>query len=563
MTRLLALLTLLLVIALGACGDSAVSPTDATPPDAGVDHAVPKPDQKPTPVGPMANVYKVSPLADKKVTSQVMLKGLSSKDGALTGSYANVWNCVAEEGGQPINVSFGGMKVSGSLCVMKQQAKPGADESYLHIKPAATDTDGKSSFPEVMMYHHLATIGSYYKESFGLSHVAKPLRAIVNLQGYGDLSPLGLPLKTWIGVPNAAYMPKEAADELKKLIGVDILNGEEAIVFGYNNLMPTMPATNYSLDALVIYHEYTHFTIGAGRLLQSAADALGVDPSPKGLNEALADYLSCSFVDTPKMGEYALGSQSRDLTRTFKCPDHLIGEEHQDGEIMSGALWKARAAVGAKDLDLAIWKAVLTFNLSTTFEQGANAILAELKKIAPGKETVVETIFKDQGVIGCNRLVEHKDYDNGANNPLSPTVDGKATAQAVFAKSGVPGPLQYSVAIKDTTKEIAIQYVPSSGGMFGVGGARGNVWIALKKGGAPIQWDYATGDAVSDAQKTLKGADDGATAYKLTLSGSCISKGTLVFQLVNDDLSPNLISSLKVTQSDTVSNPTPNFDGCP
>ncbi len=557
-----AALLLSLALALAACGDTAVSPTDGALPDARVDLPAPKPDQKPTPVGPRANIYKVSPLADKKVTSEVMLKELTSKDGTLVGKYASVWNCVAEEGGQAINVSFGGMKVSGNLCVMKQQAKPGADESYLHIKPAASDTDGKSSFPEIMMYHHLTTLGARFSKDYGLSHVEKPLRAIVNLQGYGDLTPLGLPLKTWIGLPNAAYMPKEAADELKKLIGIDILNGEEAIVFGYNNLMPTMPATNYSLDALVIYHEYTHFTIGAGRLLQSAADKQGVDPTPKGLNEALADYLSCSFVDTPKMGEYALGSQSRDLTRLFKCPDHLIGEEHQDGEIMSGAIWKARASVGAKDLDLAVWRAVLTFTLSTTFEQGANAILAELKKLAPGKETALETIFKEQGVIGCNRLVEHKDYDTGANNPLSPTIDGKATAQAVFSQSGVPAPIQYSVPLGDTTKEVAIRYVPSSGGMFGVGGVRGNVWVAVKMGGSPILWDYATGKAVSDAQKTLKGADDGTTAYKLTLSGSCIKKGTLVFQLVSDDLGPNLVSSIKVTQSDTVTNPTPNFD-CP
>jgi hypothetical protein len=553
---------LVLALSLAACGDNAVAPVDSALPDSGVDLELPKPDQKPTPIGPMANVYKVSPLVDNKITSQVLLKEISSKDGALQGKFASVWNCVAEEGGQQINVDFGGFKVSGTLCVMKQQAKPGADQSYLQIKPPSVDTDGKSSFPEVMMYHHLTTIGAYYKDSFGLAHVEKPLRAIVNLQGYGDLTPLGLPLKTWVGLPNAAYMPKEAADELKKLIGIDILNGEEAIVFGYNNIMPTLGAVNFSYDASIIYHEYTHFTIGGGRLLQSAADKYGVDPTPKALNEALADYLPCSFLGSPKMAHYALGTQARDLTRTFSCPSHLIGEEHQDGEIMSGALWKARELVGAKDLDLAIWKAVLTFNLSTTFEQGANAILAELKTIAPGKEAAVEKIFKDQGVIGCNRLVEHKDYDNGANAVLSPTVDGKATAQLLFSESGVPGPLQYSVVIKDTTKELAIQYVPSSGGMMGVGGGRGNVWVALKRDGA-ILWDYTSGKAISDAKKVLKGAEEGTTAYKLTLSGSCISKGTLVFQLVNDDQTPNLISSVKVTQSDTVTNPQPNFDGCP
>ena len=103
-------------------------------------------------------------------------------------------------------------------------------------------------------------------------------------------------------------------------------------------------------DATVIYHEYTHAALGADRLWGTPRDLYGLNPTPHALNEGLADYLPCSFVDNMKMGTYALGSlgAARDLTRVFKCPDHIVGEPHQDGEVASTVLWAMREIVGAE-----------------------------------------------------------------------------------------------------------------------------------------------------------------------------------------------------------------------
>ena len=554
--------SLLLVLVLAACGSAAPLQTDGTrqppKPDAG-----PGPDVaiKPDTVrgdgpGPMANVYKVDPATDNRKTSQVLLKALTDPQGTLTGRYVNAWNC-AREKGHSLSFDLAGMTVTGALCTISRKASRGADGSYLQIIPAASDTDGSDAFSEIMMYHHVTTIGSHYENDFGLSRVNKSLRSLVNLQGYADI------LSNWVGFPNAAYFPKQSADQLSQLLGVDLLNSDEGIIFGYNNVVPGMPLAEYAQDASVIYHEYTHFTIGE-RLFEPSPDQYGVDPTPFGLNEALADYMAASYLDRSMIGGFALGSMGRDLTRTFKCPDHIVGEPHNDGEIAAGAIWATRTVVGATLLDPAVWKAILTFTMSTTFEQAATAIVAEVKKVAPDKEQAVQQIFVDHGMIGCVRLVDYKDF---AVDPLSggasPTVSGVGSTSMDYP-DGVPGPLQYRLPIADTTKELSIEYAAAAGGLMGlpIGGGTAELWVALRKGSDPIAYTYAGGEGSSNAQVMLKGAT-GTGTQKLVLSGTCISKGDLIFQFLNRTTSDASLSSVKVTQSPTITpGSTPNFDGC-
>jgi len=507
--------------------------------------------------GPAANVYRSNPVDDQKKTTRVLLQSITDPKGLLVGSYVNVWNCINAEGGQKINLNLGTMAVSGSLCKLTQKVKPGADGSYLQYVPPASDIDGGDSFAEIMMYHHVTTIADHYKKTFGLTAVDKPIRAIVNVQGFVDM------FGKWVGVPNAAYIPKDGADQLKQLFGIDILNGEEGIVFGYNNLVPSFGDVNFSFEAAVIYHEFTHRMVGGNRLMSPAVDKYGVDPTPKGINEGIADYMACSFLENPMLGAYSLGSQARDLTRSFKCPDHVVGEEHVDGEIFSGALWEARGKVGAKVLDPAIWKALLGFTASTNFLQAGLAIVDEVKQAAPGQEAVVQKIFEDHGVIGCVRLRDHVDYDAGTSG-YAPSVEGKGTIPLTFNDTGVPGAMQYRVALLDTTKEVVIEYRPLSGGMMGMGGTKGDASVALRKGSEAITWDFAGGKTVSTAQVVLKGADDTADAngYRLVLTGNCISKGDLVLQFINNGLAPASITRVKITQSPTTTATTPNFDLC-
>lgn len=535
--RTLALLT----AALLSCGDGGSVNDDGRSPDGGLDAG---PD---APSGPLANVYKINPVEDNKKTSVVTLKHLTDPGGKLSGKYADVWNCLNEPGGDTFNVTVGGMPISGSVCHLVQKATADGNGTYLDITPPASDDDGNDSFAEIMMYHHVTTIHDHYTEGLGLKHLeGKRMRALVNVQV--------LFLGQWIGILNAAYFPKETGS-LFAQFGVDLNKGEDAIIFSQDTMNSTVDT---AYDASVIYHEYTHAAIGSSALWRPATDRYGMDPSPKGLNEALADYLAASFIGSPKIGSYSLAAlgAERDLTRDFKCPDHLVGEEHTDGEIASGALWDVRQVLGPKVADQAIWSSVLTFGEDTTFEEASLAIIDEVKKAAPGKESAIQQILQERGMMGCVRIKDHVDITSGKGLSFPDAVP------AVFP-DGTPSYVQLRLPIAATTKELTIEYVPSGGTLMGIpiGGTKSDVWIALSKGSAPITYDYTSGTAVSTAKAVLKGQDDGS-GYKLVVSGDCVSQGELVFQFLNKSASGGTLTRIVVTQSATVTNTTANFTGC-
>ena len=507
---------------------------------------------------PLANVFRINPVEDS-ATIQVPLRHLTGADGALSGRYADVWNCV-DRPGRAISVNLGAMSISGKLCTFERTALPGAEGNYLQITPPEEDA-GDNAFSEVMMYHHITALHDHYHDSYGITHIDKPIRAIVNIQGYVEV------FNKWIGLPNANYIPVEHAELLKQIIGIDILDGSEALVFGYNNISPQIGQVNFSFDAMTIYHEYTHFTLGGSRLLQPAVDRYGPDSSPIALNEALADYFPSSYLDTSLAGgTYTLGKLARNLDNKRRCPDDMTGETHIDGEVASGAFWEIRRLLGPTVADQVLWDAALSFTLTTSFDQAARAILDEVKRAAPAQEAAARGIFEQRGLLGCDRLREHRDYDN--NGPMaaySPMVEGRDGAPAIFAgaKEGVPGYVQYRVHLGADTREVSIEYTPLVGSTGQGAEARGDVSLAVRRGSDPITYTYASGEPASSAHLVLKGQAVGEKAYRLTLSGPClVPGGDLVFQLVNNGRDPATITSVKVTQRPTVTNPVATFHTC-
>ncbi|MCA9668185.1 MAG: M36 family metallopeptidase [Myxococcales bacterium] len=507
-------------------------------------------------VGPLANVFLRSPTEDNNKTTQVTLKHLTDKDGLLTGKYANVYNCTNKTGGDKFNVNLGALQLSGTLCVVEKTVKPGDDGSYLHVEPAKA-TDGSDAFAELMMYHHVTTIHDYFKDTLGVTHRDDSLRSVVNIQAYIDL------LGRWMGFLNAAYVPKEQGTFLSSF-GIDINKGEDAIIFFQADNVDT------AYDATVIYHEYTH-AVTSALVTGTAPDAYGLDPTPIGFNEGMADYFAASFLDTSRIGKHALGALGRDLANQNKCPADIIGESHQDGLIAGGALWEVRSKLGREIVDQAVLSAAVAFSNDTTFEQAAKAIVDEIKSLAPGKEVDAQKIFEDRGLLGCNRLQDYKEIvaAPGQLSPFIPSAQQLAPQVSPLFITGstiaIPGFMQRRVAIAETTKEITIEWAASAGGgAFGpLGGPAGDVTlsVALKKGSDAITYDYASGKAVSDAHVVLPGVKDG-NSYKVVISGACVAKGDLVFQLINTGQAGGQLARLKVTQSDTVTNTASNFDSC-
>jgi hypothetical protein len=182
-----------------------------------------------------------------------------------------------------------------------------------------------------MMYRNVTRAHDYFKAAHGVDWLDFPLPAIVNLQfkitppiPLGDFRPGP---NGWYDFPNAAYFPKESWDALAGQLGLPGRD-TDSIIFG-------QAGHDFSYDASVIMHEYTHAVIGTDRLGGRVLDAYGLDDSPRAMNEGLADYFAASVADAPVVGEYGIGKLApnlvRDLSVSRRCPDDLVNEIHADG----------------------------------------------------------------------------------------------------------------------------------------------------------------------------------------------------------------------------------------
>jgi len=485
-------------------------------------------------------VYPLDPLGGE--LSQVTLRHLDHHgEEGLIGRYASVWNCASDEGGEKVQLTLGGLKLSGRMCRMTRRASAGPDGSLLHITPPDSDTDGADAFAEVMVYHHITTIAQRFRTRLGAPEPEQPLKVIVNMQGYADM------LGRWVGVPNAAYAPPSAQQELRQLVDIDVLQGEEAILFGYNNMLPQLGQVDFAYDASIIYHEYTHSMVGE-RLLDPVEDALGLDNTSRAVNEALADYFATSTLGTPRVASYILGDGARDLTQLRRCPDDLVGESHRDGQILSGALWSMRERLGVDVADRVVWNALQTFDRKSTLSDATQAILAEAQRQAP--QIPVQDIFEAHGLVGCVRFKEHRDFSADAGALYQPEVPGTLTAPAPFKEVGAPAPVQQWVTLDRNARALTIKYAAISGTVLGIGGAAADVAVAVRPGDRPIHHDYRGGKATMDATVVPGASQPGSSVRQVVLAGRCLSQGHLVFQLVNHGEPAALLSSLRVTQSD-------------
>ncbi|MAE70146.1 MAG: hypothetical protein CME06_06715 [Gemmatimonadetes bacterium] len=95
----------------------------------------------------------------------------------------------------------------------------------------------------------------------------------------------------------------------------------------------------------VVLHEYTHGTTDRiyGFLQPSSA-----------MHEGFSDYWACTVNDDPQVGEGMMLNGDpylRTIENDKVYPDDLVGEGHIDGEIIAGAMWDTRLALGATSAD--------------------------------------------------------------------------------------------------------------------------------------------------------------------------------------------------------------------
>ncbi len=92
---------------------------------------------------------------------------------------------------------------------------------------------------------------------------------------------------------------------------------------------------NIAQIADVVYHEYGH----------GITDLQYRPYAPNGaMHEGFSDYLACTVTNQPHvgLGFNGPGTYLRNVDNTMRYPENWIGESHNDGLIISGAIWDTR-----------------------------------------------------------------------------------------------------------------------------------------------------------------------------------------------------------------------------
>lgn len=224
--------------------------------------------------------------------------------------------------------------------------------------PAARDGVLSLDFPaddlrraEVSVFFHLVETRRFFGTIPGLPRAAvdTPVAAQV---GLGDLNAFASP--TTLTLEGRTF--------------------RHAVAFGYR----------IGLDPAIVTHERGHvllFALGFDAEPPATARAPGRPPRPAesdAIHEGLADYLAAARLGSPHLGTESGGDFSRSIDDDKVYPQDLSGGAHEDGMILSGALWDARrAAAGrASSIDAAALAAVPGLTGSSTMPGLARDIVA-------------------------------------------------------------------------------------------------------------------------------------------------------------------------------------------
>jgi hypothetical protein len=224
------------------------------------------------------------------------------------------------------------------------------------LSPHSTD----DCFAEVNAYHNISAINHWARQRFGwegLFHDETWIRVKVGRAWY-----------------NAAFYRGNEQNE-------------PFIVFGQDEI-------DMAYDADVAFHEFGH---AINRSTWSHPwffrDELGIDTSPFGVEEALADIWAQTFSGDPVMNSYVVPSRSADNDLT--CPEALMGEGHMEARILSGFGWDVRRGIGAEAWDQIVYRTLSLLVSRPGFAAFAESLAASAEDLAAEGFEAVEPAHAD------------------------------------------------------------------------------------------------------------------------------------------------------------------------
>jgi MYXO-CTERM domain-containing protein len=347
--------------------------------------------------------YESNPIND--TYKQVDLPYLTS-DQHLTGSHVTVYNCAGT-----------------TDCGTREQlAAPDLNGDYL-IEPTGDNDPAlfTDMFVEVQAYYAINTIHDYFVDV-----------------GWSP-SAISVEVNYRMSSPNAMY-------------------GNDKITMGQSSYLDT------AVENDIIFHEYGHHVFG--QIASSAMfemDQYGPVSHGLAMNEATADYYSCSALNDPEMAEYFAETMGpayfpngwmRNSDNNLTCPDGLYGEAHDDSMIWSGFLWDVRDLLGQTAADQ-LYLDVLSAFPSEVKYPTVTQVYMETAALTLDQTTMnqIQALVDQRGIADCERFIGLKTVGHTGY------IWGKAQLGGMASGLDfIPGELHYLLEIPANATELSISW---------------------------------------------------------------------------------------------------------
>jgi MYXO-CTERM domain-containing protein len=277
---------------------------------------------------------------------------------------------------------------------VEQIVGPSEGEDFLY-DPPASETDDDDEFSQVGLFYHLTEHRNFFRDDLGVD-VDQPdwkITAVANMQEGG--APLD----------NAFFSPA----------------GLDGTDFDAPNLIGIGQGTevDFASDSDVFKHEFGHYISDQAvgyNLGQLGFTEYGLSPHSGSVDEGIADYFACSENGDPILGEATLATfgSARELTDTSKtCPADMVGEVHEDGELVGSLGWTLRENFGRTIADQLVWGAVSLMPSGGTLGDFAAGIAETAQELLDAGD------LDEEDVAGIDAFIAERGLDEcGAVLPL-------------------------------------------------------------------------------------------------------------------------------------------------
>ena len=305
---------------------------------------------------------------------------LDTLDAAADPVHLNGWNGLLTV----TNYVSGGSQ-NGFTVEQTVEPFPVGGQDFLY-DPPASPLDATDAFAQVNLFFHLTTMRGFYT-NLGVDQTAQSwkITAVANaLEG-------GQPMD------NAFFSP----------MGQDgTFASPNLIAIGQGSV------NDFAYDSDVFKHEFGHYVTDNAvgyNLGQLNVDEYGLSPFSGSIDEGIADYFACSNNGDPILGEASLGplGAERDLTDASKvCPADVLGEVHEDGEIIGSTSWSVHEALGAANADKVVWGAVSAMPPGGTMGDFARGLVTTTEALVTDGTLTSADLASVQGIIAARGLDE-------------------------------------------------------------------------------------------------------------------------------------------------------------